>query len=130
MTSIEELKSKFLVSGNVSETQMHSLLQIAVNHCAVDPNGNVEIKNQKVTTKDKLMLVLAARFVAHALEGSIPAEVSNEELARNARSEGKQVRARLSELVKDRQIEMVSRGTYRALLHRVEPFLSTLPLQN
>ncbi|HEX3986440.1 MAG TPA: hypothetical protein VHX13_07505 [Acidobacteriaceae bacterium] len=129
MTSLEELKSKFLVSGSLSEAQMHSLLQLAVNHCAVDAKGNVEIKNPKLPARDKLMLVLAARFVAHALEESIPSEVSIDELVRNTRVASEQVRARTSDLVKDRQIEMVSRGSYRALLHRIEPFLSSLAAQ-
>ncbi len=126
MSKIEELKSRFLVSSDLSEAQMHSLLELAVNHCAVDAAGNVEIKDRTLKAKDKLMLVLSARRIAHALEDSIISEVTITELSQNAGVAEEQVRARASELIKERQVEMISRGVYRALLHRIEPFLRQL----
>jgi hypothetical protein len=126
MSNLEELKSKFLVSDSLSEAKMLSLLQLAVDHCAVDLKGNVEIKNPALSAKDKLMLVLVARLVAHHLDETVAADVTADELARNARIASEQVRARASELARNRQIEVVSRGIYRALLHRVEPFLRGL----
>jgi hypothetical protein len=126
MSNLEELKSRFLVSDSLSEAKMLSLLQLAVDHCAVDLKGNVEIKDTALAAKDKLMLVLAARFIAHHLDESISADVTTDELARNTAIENVQVRARTSDLAKDRQIEVVNRGIYRALLHKIEPFLRGL----
>jgi hypothetical protein len=126
MSDLEELKSRFLVTQSLSEAKMLSLLELAVDHCAVDIKGNVEIKNAVLPAKDKLMLVLVARFIAHHLDESIAEDVTADELVRNARVANEQVRARTSDLAKDRQIEVVSRGVYRALLHRIEPFLRGL----
>ena len=126
MSKLEELKNQFLVSDNLSEAKMLSLLQLAVNHCAVDPKGNVEIKRPSLAAKDKVMLVLVARLIAHHLDEQIPAEVTADELVKNVRISGEQVRARASDLVKARQIESVGRGIYRAILHRTEAFLSHL----
>jgi hypothetical protein len=126
MSNLEELKSRFLVSDSLSEAKMLSLLQLAIDHCAVDLKGNVEIKDTALAAKDKLMLVLAARLIAHHLDESISADVTTDELARNTAIENVQVRARTSDLAKDRQIEVVSRGIYRALLHKIEPFLRGL----
>jgi hypothetical protein len=126
MSNLEELRNRFLVSDSLSEAKMLSLLQLAVDHCAVDLKGNVEIKNAALGAKDKLMLVLVARLIANHLDESISADVTTEELARNTAIESVQVRARASDLAKDRQIEVVNRGVYRAPLHRVEPFLRGL----
>jgi hypothetical protein len=126
MSNLEELKNRFLVSESLSETKMLRLLELAVDHCAVDAKGNVEIKNSSLPAKDKLMLVLVARLIAHNLDETISADVTAEELVRNARIASEQVRARTSDLVKDRQIETASRGVYRAMLHRIEPFLRDL----
>ena len=127
MSNLEELKSRFLVSNSLSEAKMLSLLQIAVEHCAVDIQGNVEIKNDALSAKDKITLVLVARFIAHQLDETILSEVKVDELARNTSISGVQVRARASDLAKARQIEVVDRGVYRALLHRIESFLQGLP---
>jgi hypothetical protein len=126
LSDLEELRSQFLVSTSLSEAKMVALLQLAVNHCAVDAKGNVEIKIASLPSKDKLMLVMVARLIAHHLDESIPAEVTADELTRNAHVAIEQVRARTSDLVRERQIEVVSRGVYRALLHRIEPFLKGL----
>jgi hypothetical protein len=126
MSDLEELKGKFLVSDSLSETKMLALLQLAVDQCAVDKTGNVEIKNTSLAAKEKVMLVLSARFLAHELDESISPDVTAEELARNTAIEKVQVRARASDLAKERQIEVMDRGVYRALLHKIEPFLRSL----
>src|ERR1035438_9310485 len=97
MNNLEELKSRFLVSESLSEAKMLSLLQLAIDHCAVDSNGNVEIKNEALNAKDKLMLVLVARFIAHNLDETIAADVTIDEFVRNVRIANEQVRARRSE---------------------------------
>jgi hypothetical protein len=127
VSNLEELKSRFLVTNSLSEAKMVSLLELAVDHCAVDANGNVEIKSPALSVKDKIMLVLAARFVAHHLDETVLAEVKVDELARNTSIACEQVRARASDLAKARQIEVVDRGVYRALLHKLEAFLKGLP---
>jgi hypothetical protein len=123
MNSLEELKSQFLVSNSLSEAKMLSLLQLAVRHCAVDSRGSVEVKTEGLPARDKIMLVLSARYIAHHLDESIAMDVTPDELVRNAGVAPEQVRARTSDLVKDKQIETPSRGVYRALVHKIEPFL-------
>jgi hypothetical protein len=127
MNSLEDLKSKFLVSDSLSEAKMLSLLELAVNHCVVDPKGNVEIKTNGLTARDKVMLVLAARYIAHHLEDTILMHVSGDEIAKSAFVAPEQVRARASDLLRDKMIEIPTRGNYRALLHKIEPFLRGLP---
>jgi hypothetical protein len=105
---------------------MLSLLELAVEHCAVDTKGEVEIKNATLLAKEKIALVLVARFIAHQLDETISGEVTIDELARNTSIAAVQVRARTSELAKARQVEVVDRGVYRAMLHRIEPFLQSL----
>lgn len=126
MSSLEELKDKFLVSDSLSEQKMLGLLEVAINHCVVDPRGHVEIKTSGLTVRDKIMLILAARFIAHHLDESIAMDVMGEEIAKNAFVAPEQVRARTSDLVKDKMIDSPSRGTYRALAHKIEPFLRNL----
>jgi hypothetical protein len=128
MPTLDELKSQFLVSSDLSEAKMLALLQLAVHHCAVDSKGNVEIKSAGLGARDKIMLVLSARFIAHHLEDSIPMDVTGEELVRNTHVALDQVRARTSDLVKDKQIETPARGVYRVFVHKIEPFLRNVRL--
>ncbi|WP_158787877.1 hypothetical protein [Granulicella sp. L46] len=126
MATLEELKAQFLVSSNLSEAKMLSLLQLAIAHCAVDSKGNVDIKSPKLAARDKIMLVLSARYIAHHLDESISMDVTGDELVRNAGVALDQIRARTSDLVRDKQIETPARGTYRVLVHRIDPFLQGL----
>lgn len=126
MNSLEDLKSQFLVSSSLSETKMLGLLELAIRHCVVDGRGNVEIKTSSLTARDKIMLILAARYIAHHLEESIPMDVTAEEIVKNAFVAPEQVRARTSDLVRDKMIEVPARGVYRALAHKLESFLRDL----
>jgi hypothetical protein len=126
MNDLEDLKSRFLVSNSLSEAKMFSLLQLAVNHCVVDPRGGVEIKTPNLAARDKIMLVLAARYIAHHLDDNIPMDVTGDEIVKNTFVAAEQVRARSSDLLRDKMIETPARGVYRALLHKIEPFLREL----
>jgi hypothetical protein len=126
MDNLEELKSQFLVSSSLSEAKMLSLLRMAIEHCAVDQRGHVEIKTQGLTSRDKIVLILAARYIAHHLDESIHADVTAEEIAKNALIAPDQVRARTSDLVRDKMIESSGRGVFRALAYKIEPFLNGL----
>lgn len=126
MSNLQELKNKFLVSDNLTEARMLSLLELAVKHCAVDSSGTVHIKNGTLKARDKIMLILVARLIASNLNESIPAEVPAEELSKNAAVALDQARARASDLIKERMISAVGRGVYKAQLHKIESFLQGL----
>jgi hypothetical protein len=126
MSNLQELKSQFLVSDDLTEGRMLLLLEVAVKHCVVDSSGAVHIKNNSLKARDKIMLILIARLIASNLNQNIAAEVSAEELSKNAAVALDQVRARASDLIKEKMISTVGRGLYKAQLHKAEPFLRGL----
>ena len=124
--NLEDLKSQFLVSSSLSEAKMLALLKMAIDHCVVDKRGHVEMKTPNLAARDKIMLILSARYIAHHLDETIPMDVTADEIAKNAFIAPEQVRARTSDLVRDKMIESSSRGVFRALAYKIEPFLRDL----
>ena len=124
--SLEDLKQKFIVDEDVHRSRLESLLEIALSMCVVDKNGIVHISATDVSTTDKVMLVLAARYLASQLEASISADVKFTELEKSTGMDPKQVGARLSDVVKNRLATSPQRGVYRVVPHRIEGFLQQL----
>jgi hypothetical protein len=73
-----------------------------------------------------LRLILAARAIAAQMDETLRAEVSLAELATNSGMAENQVRARASELVKEKSATSRKRGFYAAVPHKVEGLLDSV----
>src|SRR5438445_11940279 len=99
MNNLDELRKKFFVNGDVLQTRLETIIDKSLKHCQVDEKGQVHITRQKLSGRDQVMLVLAARGVASKLESKISAEVSVAEIANFTGLPENQVRARGRELI-------------------------------
>jgi hypothetical protein len=124
--SLEELKKRFIVEGDVLKARLEPIVDKALKHCLVDKNGQVHITRPKMPAREQVMLVLAARAVASQLEPQISADVSVSEIAKYTGLPENQVRARGRDLIDSRLAQSSSAGVYRALHHKVEDFLDGL----
>jgi len=124
--SIEELRKAFIVDTDLLKARIEPIVRKALNHCQIDKNGNVEIRNAKLSGKDQLKLMLAARAIAAEMDPSISAEVSIAEIAKSTGLPPNQVRARGKDAIEDRFAESPKTGMYRALPHKIEAFLDGL----
>jgi hypothetical protein len=124
--SLEELRKSFIVDEDDLRAQLEPMVAKATKHCLVGKNGQVHIKDNKLTAARQVMLVLAARAVASRLEAEIAAEVTVAEISRFTGIPDNQVRARGKDLMKARLVESPARGVYRAMFHKVDAFLDEL----
>lgn len=123
---IEELRAKFIVDDSVIKRNVEQLVEKALRHCLVDKHGKVHIKNQKLPSKVRVKLVIAARALAHNLDEKIPGDLNLEDIAECAGLPKNQARARIAEAADERFAEQTGRGTYRAVSHQIASFLDQL----
>jgi hypothetical protein len=123
---LEELRKQFIVDEGAIKSRLEALVTKALLYCKIDKNGHVLITNTKLSAKDQLLLVLAARSIASELDGSIPPTVTIAEIGKFTGLPANQIRARGTDAVKAKFAEAPKPGTYRAIPHRVEAFLDSI----
>jgi hypothetical protein len=123
---LERLKQEFLISDDVVKVKLEQLLTKALPFCGVDPKGRVHFKFDEIGSKNRVGLALVARRLVSELDHIFVDTLSIAGLVESTGLDEKQVRARLSELVRERVAESPSRGEYRASPHRMEKFLDAL----
>jgi hypothetical protein len=127
--NIEELRKQFIIDGDAVKARIEPLVAKALLHCKIDKTGQVLITNEKLSSRDQLMMVLAARTIAFELDESIPAEVTVAEIGRYTGLPPNQIRARGRDAIKAKLAEAPKPGVYRAIPHRLEGFLDSVAVQ-
>src|SRR5437588_284378 len=123
---MESIKSMFIVEDGVQQEKLEVLATKALEFCVVGKNGIVHIKDDRLSAKNKIKLVLSARLLAAELDENINGEVSNDELAASTSLPANQVRARVTEVVNESFADATGRGTFKARAHKIEGFLDGL----
>ena len=123
---IEELRKQFIVDDDVLKARLEPIVTKALAHCRIDKNGQVEIKDAKLSGKEQVKLILAARAIGSEMDPAIHAEVSGAEIAKFTGLPANQVRARVNDAIEDRFAQSPKSGVYRAMPHKIEAFLDTL----
>src|SRR5258708_27130681 len=128
--NIEELKKQFIVDEDLLRARLEPIVAKALAHCRIDKNGQVEIKNTKLSGKDQVKLTLSARAIGAEIDSAISAEVTVVEIAKFTGLPANQVRARGKDVIADRFAQSPRSGVYRAMAHKIEAFLDTLANAN
>lgn len=127
MENLEELKKKFIVDKeHYEEEQLGKHVDKISKYCKTDSEGNVHIEVQNLTNKEKIKLVLVARFIANKLKSDITPEVNIKTVSDSVHKNEHQVRARLSEIVREGFIRQKKRGVYIVMPHRIDEFLDQM----
>src|SRR6266852_3276128 len=113
--NIEELRKQFIVDEDVLKTRLEPLVASALRHCRIDKNGQVLITSSKLSGRDQVKLVLAARAIAAQLDGNIRAAVTIDEIEKYTGLPRDQVRARGKECIEEKFATSPGAGTYRAV---------------
>jgi hypothetical protein len=124
--SIEELKRQFIVDDDALKTRLEPTVTKALGYCRIDKKGQVLITNSNLSTRDQLLMVLAARAIASQLDSSISSDVTVADIGKFTGLPANQIRARGKDAIKAKFAEAPRPGVYRALPHRVEAFLDSL----
>jgi hypothetical protein len=122
------LRQQFIVGPDVIQRRMLACMEKIVGHCTLYEKGTVDLKAHIVGAKIQIKTVLAARAVAARLEdGNFNANVTLAELETSTGIDHNVISARCGEMVKAREIELVTRGVWTFRSDKVEKFLDTLP---
>src|ERR687892_531392 len=97
-----ELRKKFILDEDAATERVERLVAEMCEWCVVDSKGRVIIQREELASRDRVKLVLAARWLASELDGGIQPGVSVAELEASTGLPRDQLRARLSELVRSR----------------------------
>src|SRR5690348_8878873 len=100
--STEELRRRFIVGTDILKERLETLVTKTLSHCVVAENGTVHITSTSLGAKDKVKLVLVARFLAAQLVDDIRSEVTIDELSASTGLPDNQIRARANDVVKER----------------------------
>jgi len=125
--SIEELRTQFVVEGDVLKMRLEPIVTKAMQHCKIDRNGQVMISNANLSSKQQVILILVARAIASQLDTAISAEVTVSEIHKYTGLPENQVRARGNEALKEKLAESPKPGSYKAIAYKVEAFIDNLP---
>lgn len=118
------MKKKFIIDvANYDKNRLGSQVERILKLCKIDPKGRVLINVKGMTQKDKLKLVLVARFLANKLDEKIDSKVSNSELSYILNAPIYQARARASEIVREGFAISDTKGTFSVVPYRIDDFL-------
>jgi len=109
----KRVREKFFEEKEYSKEHILKFIERIADFVTVNPKTQeVNIIKSKLTNKEKVGLVVIARFLANQLEKTISSEVTIEEVVKYTRIDEPQVRARLSELVDENVLHRVAKGVY------------------
>jgi hypothetical protein len=120
--------SGFLIDEETVAARLSELLTKIRPFAQIDRGACVHLTREarNLSVKERLRLVLAARWIGNRLEDGIAADVSVADLAMQAGSTRPQVSARIAELVREGFALSTSRGVFRAVPARIESFMEEL----
>ena len=124
---LEELKKQFIVSEDALLAKLEGIVSVLKNYSVVTESGEVHILRRGLPVRVQMQLALVSRAIAAKLDNAIPPVLSLDELQRFLDIGREQVRARVSDLVRERFAEALGGGTYRVSFHRIESFVKSLP---
>lgn len=136
LEELEELEKQFIVKEDIEEKMIKYLVSRVSKMCRIDTQGFVMIFHENLKLKDKILLVLAARYLANRLqqklnkETTINDEVGAGELSKILKEKNNIIRARITELKKEGKVTQVRRGVYKIMPHIIEDFLNELEGEN
>lgn len=114
----EELRRKaterFFEEAEFKPRQVYKLVIRLSDYITINRKGEASIKKEDMTTKDKVGLVVCARFLGSLLDEEITPVVSTEELVRYTLIQKNAVSARLTELVREGVVTRSARGSFTA----------------
>jgi hypothetical protein len=135
MGSLEDMERKLFTTNDLEEDELKRLVDEISEFAKVSPDGFVSLFNldsKKVTDKERIQLVLSARFLLNMLQvklerqNPVNGEVTLEELAKYLRKPVKSISARVSELKEDNAIDSPNKGVYRVKLHTIDGMILKL----
>jgi len=130
MVDTDELKGMFIIEKEEYEkSKIEEHIKKISKFCKTDSSGKVHTEVKGLKNKEKIKIVLVARFLANKLEPKIDYNVSIEDVATSLGIGEHQSRARLSDLAKENFASSSERGLYSVIPHKIDEFLNFLEVK-
>ena len=131
--NLEALVNKFVIDENQEMIILEKILNKISNYVKIDSQGNIIFLNDNISIKDRIFLIILARYLAVKIN-----EIKNKEIIKNVNTitdvkeiaeiigkDPKVISARLSELEKEKFVKRVARGKYTIIsLNRALEYIS------
>jgi len=124
---LKELRDILIVDHKEYEKQrLPEIVKKASKYCKVDVGGCVHFESIKPATRDGVVLILVARFVASQLDNKINPDVNVTEVMDALNIPKNQAVARLHEAKKKRIALSVGKGVYTIAPYKIESSLNEI----
>jgi hypothetical protein len=126
---LEKLKVEWIIEEKeFDKRKLECLVKRLMPFCKITNSGEIDLTEigENLSLKEKVMLALVARFIAHRLDDYILEEVSLDEIPGFFSVDNVQVRARLKDLKDEKLAVLVKRGVYKANPIRIEKYLDEI----
>jgi len=127
LSKIQDLKKEFFISKEEFEKELlPSYIEKILKFCKIDIDGTVLFGKIKITSSDKIKIILIARFLANKLDSKVNNIVGLNEIVAITGVQKNIVAARLKELLDRKIIYRESTGNYSIYPHQINNILETL----
>lgn len=136
MTNLEKIESDFIMSEGAELENVENWIERISKFSKVDMGGYVLMKDKdlekKLSIKDKILLIVATRFLANKLQEELNKEptisqfVNANEIANMLKVKATVISARLKDLKDERNIISKKAGIFSMAPYYLESFLSKL----
>lgn len=124
---LDSLRHRFIVDeDSYEEERLKDDIEKLLKYCKISKNGHVLITAKNLLDKNKVGVIIFARYLGNKLEKIITETITAGEIAKDARMEKASVNARGKELVDDGFASRPETGTYKANPGRIQEFLDSL----
>lgn len=133
MKSLEDIrKSLIREEQNFEEKELAELGEKISNIAELDESGSINFKIKNLTDKEKIRGFLIARYMARKIEdffkdkdeeNRILPHISREEIEKLLKKPNAQIRARISEMRRDNEINEINKNEYEIKSHKISEIL-------
>jgi biotin operon repressor len=120
--------SGFLIDDETTTARLSGMMGKITPFCQIDHHGKVHLtrEGRRRSAKERIRLVVSARFIGARLDDGIASQVSVSDLATQTGLPRAQVSARIAELSREGFVVSPARGVFHAIGVRIEEFLDEL----
>lgn len=132
MTDTDEVINKFIVSEeDYGKDFASKMANRILKYAKISKDGRLLLESSDLLPINKVKLLLASRFIAHAYRNEITTTVTLTDVEKLLTNESPDaVRARMSQIVQSGFAHRKGKGLYEVLPYKIEKFIDTLDYEN
>lgn len=125
MSKKETIRKALLID---EEENLEKIVSLAGKIIGITKEGDIRLRIQEkeMTLKEKVLLLLIGKKLAHEAELSADSTITLDEISRILKADKKISSARISELIREGKVRFKDRGRYQVVFYDIEIFLENI----